>query len=174
MPQEKDDSQLTSTSYVVLGFLDLLGPSTPYRLKRALESSVADFFPIPHTQLYVEPARLAGAGYLTESQEPAGRRRKLYELTDKGRRALADWLVDPATDPIEFRVPAMVKIFFGADPGPLAPANIEHHRRLAEHWEAIGRERGEGLSRGSARALETGIRVHRWWAETWERLGRGR
>ena len=58
--------RLTSTSYVVLGMLDWLGPSTPYRLKRVMSESVEDFFPVPHTSFYAEPARLAAAGYLDE------------------------------------------------------------------------------------------------------------
>jgi DNA-binding PadR family transcriptional regulator len=166
--------QLTSTSYVVLGFIDLLGPSTPYRLKQALERSVADFFPIPHTQFYVEPARLARGGYLTEDQEESGRRRKLYDLTDAGRSALAEWLADPEPGQIEFRFPAMVKIFFGADPEPLREPNVAHHRALAERWERLREERGEKFSPGSRLALETGIRVHRFWEDTWKRLGRRR
>ena len=62
MTARKGEIRLTSTSYVVLGMLDWLGPSTPYRLKRVLAESVQDFFPVPHTSFYAEPARLAAAG----------------------------------------------------------------------------------------------------------------
>src|SRR3990170_5017800 len=97
MGDRKGEIRLTSTSYVVLGMLDWLGPSTPYRLKRVLAESVQDFFPVPHTSFYAEPARLAAAGYLDERVERGGRRRRTYELTPRGRAALDEWLGEPAT-----------------------------------------------------------------------------
>src|SRR3712207_4058108 len=99
------NARLTSTSYVVLGMLDWLGPSTPYRLKRVMSESVEDFFPVPHTSFYAEPARLAGAGYLSERVERGGRRRRTYELTDRGREALEHWLARPETQFGQFRFP---------------------------------------------------------------------
>ena len=89
MPEGGPDIKLTSTSYVVLGLVSQLGSATPYDLKRAVELTVSNFWPTPHTTLYAEPARLAGAGYLDEDQEPGGRRRKQYTLTAKGQRALS-------------------------------------------------------------------------------------
>ena len=80
--------RLTGTSYAVLSVLDALGPATPYDLKQALEISVENFWPVPHTTFYAEPERLAVAGLLSSSQEPAGRRRKVYALTDEGRDTL--------------------------------------------------------------------------------------
>jgi DNA-binding PadR family transcriptional regulator len=56
----------------VLGFVARLGPSTPYDLKRAVSQSVAYFWDFPHSQLYVEPERLAGLGLLSEEQEEHG------------------------------------------------------------------------------------------------------
>lgn len=152
---------------MVLGMLDWLGPSTPYTLKKALSRSVEDFFPVPHTSFYAEPSRLAAGGYVSESQERGGRRRKTYALTHRGREALSQWLSDPHTEPAQFRLHAMLKTFFGADPSRFAIAQAEHHRELAEGFEAQ-RERSEGeLSRNVRLVLETGIRVHRWWEATW-------
>jgi DNA-binding PadR family transcriptional regulator len=51
------------------------------------------------SQYYVEPKRLARLGYLEAHREPGRtRERTVYTLTDKGRRALADW----ARTPISF------------------------------------------------------------------------
>lgn len=165
--------RLTSTSYVVLGMLDWLGPSTPYRLKRVLTESVEDFFPVPHTSFYAEPARLAAAGYLEEHLERGGRRRKTYALTDRGREALAGWLQEPEARFGEFRFPGMLKIFFGADPAAFAGAQATHHAGLAERFENI-RERvssGEVELTPQRRAvLETGIALHRWWEARWGEL----
>ena len=58
--------RLTGTSYAVLALLDQCGgEATSYELKQALESSVENFWPVPHTTAYEEPARLAAGGYLT-------------------------------------------------------------------------------------------------------------
>ena len=70
--------RLTPTSYVVLGLLERLQPATPYDLKRAAQLGVSNLWSLPHAQLYVEPARLAAAGLLSERQEAGSRRRKRY------------------------------------------------------------------------------------------------
>ncbi len=62
-------------SYLVLGIVAVRGPSTSYDLKRFVQLSIGHFWPFPHTQLYAEPARLAEAGLLEETQEESGRRR---------------------------------------------------------------------------------------------------
>ena len=113
MPEE---IELTPTSYIVLGLLSLSGKATPYDLKRAVSVSVGQFWTFPHSQLYAEPARLAQAGYLTEERETEGRRRKLYELTSDGRAALEAWLGVVSPEPYVLRDPALLKLFFGADP----------------------------------------------------------
>lgn len=174
MPERKEDIRLTSTSYVVLGMLDWLGPSTPYRLKRVLAESVQDFFPVPHASFYAEPARLAAAGYLDEEVEHGGRRRRTFALTERGRAALQAWLEEPETRFGEFRFPGILKIFFGADPVAFAELQARHHAELAAGFEAVreSAERGRvELSHGRRAVLETGIELHRWWAERWRRLG---
>jgi DNA-binding PadR family transcriptional regulator len=165
--------RLTSTSYVVLGMLDWLGPSTPYRLKRVLAQSVEDFFPVPHGSFYAEPARLAAAGYVSEDVEPGGRRRKTYALTSRGREALEDWLAQPETRFGEFRFPGILKIFFGADPAAFAGEQAAHHAELAERFEAVRSriDAGELEITPQRRAvLETGIALHRWWEARWREL----
>jgi DNA-binding PadR family transcriptional regulator len=176
MAAGKPEIRLTSTSYVVLGLLDWLGPSTPYRLKRVLAESVEDFFPVPHTSFYAEPARLAGAGYLAEHVERGGRRRRTYKLTPRGREALEDWLARPETRFGEFRFPGMLKIFFGADPATFASGQAAHHAELAEHFEAIRDAADRGDINVPARrrsVLETGIALHRWWEARWTELEGG-
>src|SRR5438067_6625769 len=86
---------LTPTSYRVLGVLEMGGESTPYELKQRLQLSVGEFWSVPHSQLYAEPARLAAAAYLDDRRETGGRRRRHYTLTAKGRQALARWRDEP-------------------------------------------------------------------------------
>lgn len=173
MSERKGEIRLTSTSYVVLGMLEWLGPSTPYRLKRVLAESVQDFFPVPHASFYAEPARLAAAGYLDEQVERGGRRRRTFALTGRGREALQAWLEEPETRFGEFRFPGMLKIFFGADPADFADAQARHHGELAAGFEAVRAAAGRGeveLTGGRRAVLETGIELHRWWEARWREL----
>ena len=82
----REPVRLSGTSYAVLGLVSVWGPCTPYDLKGAIETTVANFWPVPHTTFYVEPARLAEAGLLAVDQEDHGRRRKLYSITAAGTR----------------------------------------------------------------------------------------
>ena len=104
--------RLSPVSYAVLGLIGLRGPSTPYELKRAASRTIAYFWPFPHSQLYSEPMRLAEAGLLVEARESGGRNRKVYSLTDKGRRALTDWLANPPDEPYELRDMALLQLQF--------------------------------------------------------------
>ncbi len=161
---------LTPTSHVVLGLLSLAGESTPYDLKQLVARSVGNFFSIPHSQLYAEPARLAAAGYVRERRETTGRRRKHYTLTAKGRRALERWTAAPAEREWELRDPGLLKLFFGAEPGRLAREQLEIHRRRLDEYERM-RDGAEGsVPNGPLLALEAGIGHEREYVRFWDRL----
>jgi PadR family transcriptional regulator, regulatory protein AphA len=165
MPEE---IELTPTSYIVLGLLSLSGKATPYDLKRAVSVSVGQFWTFPHSQLYAEPARLAQAGYLTEERETEGRRRKLYELTSDGRAALEAWLGVVSPEPYVLRDPALLKLFFGADPRALAAAQVETHRAKLAEYEALSAQAPKVGPRGPWLALELGCRHERETVSFWE------
>lgn len=129
------DFRLSGTSYAVLTLLYHLGEATPYNLKGALERSVANFWPVPHTTFYAEPHRLAEGGYLNVRQEPTGRRRKLYSLTDRGRRALREWAHSPEVAESQLRDEGTLKIFAGADPRVVFSAQREWRARKLEELE---------------------------------------
>ena len=139
--------KLTSTSYALLALLDRFGELTSYEIKDALETSVENFWPVPHTTAYQEPARLASGGYLSSRQEKGGRRRRRYALTDAGREALRDWADEPVAAPPQLRDELLLKIFAGADPEPLIAARIEWYQRKVEELEGLagGGEDGAGL-----------------------------
>jgi PadR family transcriptional regulator AphA len=173
--------RLTTTSYAVMSLLDLFGEATPYDLKQALEHSIENFWPVPHTTFYEEPARLAGAGYLSQSQESGGRRRKRYALTDAGREALREWADSPGAPPSQYRDEGMLKVFAGADPRAVFAGRGDWHRaKLAElegYLEALraGREAGgEGYGqdkwRGAEATLVGGINYHQQMIDAFERF----
>ena len=162
--------RLTPISYIVLGFVDWAGEATPYRLKQLVAASVGNFWTLQHAQLYSEPERLAKAGYLTEERERGGRRRKRYTITDKGRRALAEWRSEPTDATFELRAPALLKLFFGADPVELAEAQAQAYRRKLAEYEQIRDTMPENVPAGPRLALDAGIASSRQQIEWWERV----
>lgn len=162
---------LTSTSYIVLGLLESAGEATPYELKQTVAASVGNFWSVPHSQLYAEPARLAAAGLLTERPEEGGRRRRLFSLTEEGRKALSAWRSEHADDPLpELRDPGLLRLFFGADPSALAATRAQAHRaKLCEYEHRLAQDPGDGV-RGPWLALAAGVRHEREWVRFWEEL----
>lgn len=156
--------RLTPNSYALLALLDQMGEGTSYDIKQALEISIQNFWPVPHTTAYEEPARLAAAGYLSAQQEEGGRRRRVYSLTDAGREALAVWSNEPTASPPQLREEAVLKVFAGGAPGPLLEGRIAWHRGKIEELEGLlhwVRDASlEGWER-SERTLQVGIVYHR-------------
>jgi PadR family transcriptional regulator AphA len=162
--------RLSGTSYAVLSLLELIGAATPYDLKQALEKSIENFWPVPHTTFYAEPDRLARGGFLSVRQEPGGRRRKLYELTEQGRRALHEWARSPELAPPQLRDEGVLKVFAGADPLPIMRRRADWHRAKLAELEGYLQALGE-VARGSGvrQSLLIGIGYHRVVLESLER-----
>jgi PadR family transcriptional regulator, regulatory protein AphA len=159
--------RLTTTSYVVLGLVEMCQPVTPYELKQTAERSTANFWTVAHTQLYGECARLAREGLLDEQQEQTGRRRKLYRLTEAGQAALDAWRSEPATGDFELRDPGALKLALGADPRSLAQAQLAfHEEQLATYLEYRELEMSEGMRL----ALDAGIGHEREYVRYWKKL----
>jgi DNA-binding PadR family transcriptional regulator len=158
--------RLTQTSYAVLAVFQHLGEATSYDLKQAIEQTIENFWQVPHTTAYDEPARLAAGGYLSVRQEPAGRRRKRYALTDAGREALAAWTAEATAAPPQLRDELMLKLFAGADPAPLlGPRRAWHEAKVAELERLLTLVREANGPEGPARTLVAGIAYHRMMAE---------
>jgi PadR family transcriptional regulator, regulatory protein AphA len=164
------EPRLTPTSYIVLGFVAWAGEATPYRLKQLVAGSVGNFWTLQHAQLYTEPERLTKAGYLSETRERTGRRRRVYRITDKGLRALDAWRAEPTGAIPELRAPAVLKLFFGADPAELAPLQVASYRRKLEEYERTRDSMGDDVPEGPRLALDAGIALVRQQIEWWEGL----
>jgi len=170
-----DAPSLTPTSYLVLGLVGRMGECTSYDMKRFVSLSIGYFWTFPHSQLYAEPVRLAELGLLTEEQEPTGRKRRLYRLTDAGRDALKAWLGEPTDEPTEIRDLAVLKLFFGSQSNPteireLARHAADAHRRRLAEYEAIAGI--PDIEEHERRTLEMGLRFERTAVEYWEELDR--
>ncbi|WP_144592045.1 PadR family transcriptional regulator [Amycolatopsis rhizosphaerae] len=169
--------ELSPSAYVVLGLIARYGPMTPYELKARVEDSVGYYWPIPHAQLYRDPARLAERSLLEERAEEHGRRRRVFHLTDAGRAALERWLEDPRTAQPETRNPALLKLAFVDLAGPghdaeLAAEQAARHREWLELYRKlraeIDRDRPDAVSR--ARLLDLGIRHEEAYVDFWSAM----
>ena len=132
-------------------------------------AGVGNFWSLNHAQLYAEPDRLTAAGYLEVEQERGGRRRKVYELTRAGRRALDDWLAEPTAEFTDLRDPGLLQLFFGADPVQLAAAQLEIHEQRLEEYRRLHAGSGDWPD-GPRLALESGIGHEREWVRFWKRV----
>jgi DNA-binding PadR family transcriptional regulator len=168
----EDAARLTGTSFAVLTLIELLGPSTPYDLKQALEKSIANFWMVPHTTFYAEPARLAAGGFLSELQEAGGRRRKTYTLTDAGRGALDAWRSSAELTPPQLREEGVLKIFAGGDPVPIFEQRCEWHRaKLTELEGYLEAVTGDDPAWDGVRAsLQVGVAYNRMLLDAMERF----
>jgi DNA-binding PadR family transcriptional regulator len=166
--------RLTATSYIVLGLIERSGEATPYELKRLVAAGIGNFWSLQHAQLYTEPERLARAGYLEETRERGGRRRKRYKLTAAGRKALRAWASTPTGELPELRDVALLKLFFDADPQPLADAQLAAHRDKLREYEQLARQAGDDPPSGPFAALQAGIAHEREWVRYWQRVRKRR
>lgn len=164
-----NEIRLTPTSYIVLGLLKAAGEATPYDLKQIVAISLGNFWSLQHAQLYTEPERLAGAGYLSERREEGGRRRRHYSVTEKGDEALQAWLAEPTAELTELRDLALLKVFFGADPKAMAEAQAPAHEAKLAEYEELRDQAAEDLPKGVRISLEAGIEAEGHWLDFWSR-----
>jgi PadR family transcriptional regulator, regulatory protein AphA len=162
--------RLTPTSYVVLGLVEMIGEATPYRLKQAVALGPGEFWPLPHTQLYSETERLAEDGLLAEKRETSGRRRRVYKLTASGRKALQAWRSEPTPELYEIRDAGLLKLFLGAETGPLAKAQLEAHHAKLRWYEEMRAAADGGAPEGARLTLEAGIGHEREYIRFWSRV----
>lgn len=108
-------SDLPTTSYAVLGLLTF-GEMSGYDVNKVADQSLAFFFTPAKSQIYSELRRLVSLGYATEREVEQDRRpdKRLYRITERGRRALRDWLNTAEVESAEIKSPFLVKVFFGA------------------------------------------------------------
>ena len=150
-------------------FLALLadGPSHGYELKLALERRFGTVLPpLNAGQVYTTLGRLERDG-LVRGADVAGdtRQKRVYELTDAGRDALADWVAAPATA-TRLRDEFFLKLVLAGLTGITDPrALIERQRR--EYLQALrdlagaatnGNEAGSLLAEGAALHLEADLK----------------
>jgi PadR family transcriptional regulator, regulatory protein AphA len=166
----KSKPRLSLTSFAILALLDQLGKASSYDLKQVMDKSIQNFWPVPHTTAYEEPARLAACGLLSVRQDEGGRRRKVYALTDEGREALRGWALGPEAAPPVLRDEMILKMFAGADPAAFAAARREWHQAKLRELQGYLDELGAKKWERSARTLVAGLIYHRKMLEMLDEL----
>ena len=145
---------LKTSNYMILALVRA-GVTSGYAIKRFIEQHRMEAFSATtFAQIYPDLAGLEEAGYLIHRDDPHGaRKRRAYELTAKGERALMAWLRRSRIPPMETRDEGLMRLAF-ADLLPREEA-IELVARLRERAVAAEREFreeivpiGEALLRG--------------------------
>jgi PadR family transcriptional regulator, regulatory protein AphA len=106
-----DKTQLTTTSYAILGLLIDATWST-YALAKQMRRTLHHIWPRAESNIYAEPKRLAALGLAKAETDMVGNRpRTLYTITAKGRRAFERWLDTPSA-PSRFESETLLKVLF--------------------------------------------------------------
>lgn len=101
---------LNATAASLLGFLHE-GPMTGWNLVDRAQERIGDFWSVTRSQVYRELATMASDG-LVEAGAREARDRRPYSLTEAGRAAFAEWVVqDPGSESI--RYPLLLTMAFG-------------------------------------------------------------
>jgi DNA-binding PadR family transcriptional regulator len=128
--------------YLALGLL-MQGPGHGYQLDQDLEDDFGMIWKAGQTKLYVTLSSLEEEGLLASELEPQENRpdRKVYSLTEKGRRAFREWVSQPVPSLRAARVELIAKLRFYdllGLPGilELIAAQQEILRSMIVEWEA--------------------------------------
>jgi PadR family transcriptional regulator, regulatory protein AphA len=108
----RPEKALPSGDYLFLAML-LLDPMSAYEIKKAMQGSVSHFYSAAHSQVYQQASRLVRDGYVREKETAGGRRKRILQLTPKGRRAVLEWLRAPDADD-QLYSELLVKVFFAS------------------------------------------------------------
>jgi DNA-binding PadR family transcriptional regulator len=86
-------------SYVTLALIGD-GGASPQDLVEMNRSGGQIYYAVAASRLYAEPKRLERLGYVTSEKRPGKtRERTFYTLTEAGRQALREWIVEPPSLP---------------------------------------------------------------------------
>lgn len=138
------------SKYAILGFLDL-APMSGYDIRKYAALSLAHFWNEDYGHIYPTLRALEAEGLAVKTTEPGLGKpdRKVYAITDGGRRALAEWLALTPQRP-NLRIELLLKVFFGSRIDP------RRFRSMLEN-EIASCEKSLAELRGTAEHLESEI-----------------
>lgn len=120
-------AQKDTLRYVILGLLSA-GDLAGYDMKKLFESEVGDFWYASHSQIYPELKKMEQAGLISSYTQRVGEKveKRLYRLTEKGKRLLNRWMEDPLGSITPSRDEFTMKVYLIRDKDdPRLPALFE-------------------------------------------------
>ena len=113
-----------SLPHALLGLIQYQ-PATGYDLKITFQKSIHFFWnaALPHIYRTLKQMEREGWIVSTFEHQEGKPNRKVYRITEKGRKELFRWLDEPPETP-EPRYPMLVKVFFG---NQLPPERFKNH-----------------------------------------------
>ena len=102
-----------STPYAILGMLSL-APMSGYDIRKEAATSIGYFWSESYGQIYPALRELKAEGWIRRlpGRKAGSRDRHVYEITERGREALAAWRTEPPRD-APLRNELLLKLFFG-------------------------------------------------------------
>lgn len=132
--------------YGLLGFLNY-GEMTGYDLKKVMDESRFNFWYARQSQVYTTLKKMEADGWVVSRLETQESRpdKRLYAITEVGRKVFMDWLSDPMTELEPRKEPFLLKLFFAA---PLEKEQLlaelrlrrELHRRKLDEYQNEARQ----------------------------------
>ena len=165
-----DVPDLPATSWAVLGILSFETELSGYDIKRWADQSLAFFYWAPsQSQIYTELRRLERLGLATSRVEQTheARSRRLYGITESGRRSMRRWADEMPAEPVVLKHSHILRLWaaHNGDLDRLRAALVEYRDQAlrtadAAIAHAVGSRR-EDAWRFSGVALEWSERFYR-------------
>jgi DNA-binding PadR family transcriptional regulator len=133
-----------ASRFAILGMLALGKTKSGYDIKKAIATTISNFWSESYGNIYPALQRLLAEGAIREENDPAQasrRHKQLYSITPKGRQALREWLRQPVAPRLEDNE-LLLKLFFGAmmsakDSCALVEEHRDFHLNLLQKFEGI-------------------------------------
>jgi PadR family transcriptional regulator, regulatory protein AphA len=133
------------TKYAILGLL-MTKPMSGYDIKKKIDDKLSFFWHENYGHLYPMLAKLDKEKLVKKEIVSEERRldRKVYKITDKGKKEFAKWLPRPH-EFAKFRSELLLKVFFGVNAEPEITIGFlnrekEFHENLLETYDSIEKE----------------------------------
>jgi len=123
------------TWFAILGLLSWK-PMSGYDIKKLVEMSLSHFWSESYGSLFPTLNALVSDGLATKRLDPSSgaRRRQVYTVTPRGKRAYQEWMHEPA-DPVQMRNELQLKFFL------TSRGSIDDSIRLLQEYRTQQKER---------------------------------
>lgn len=101
---------INATAASLLGFLHN-GPMTGWDLDKIVALTISNFWNVTRSQVYRELRTLSELGFVVAG-EAGARESRPFTITESGKQAFANWIVQDPGPPI-VRMPLLLTAFFG-------------------------------------------------------------